>query len=126
MAIDIDVDVKFDKEAILNASDRMIHLALETIGSMAEGYAKKDCPVGSPESTGIPWYIGGNLRNSITHEVHDDEKEVVIGTNVRYAPYVEFGDSYRHIVGKAHFLRDSLADHTDQYENILEQFLHNG
>ena len=38
--------------------------ALETIGLLAEGYAKDKCPVGTPESTGIPSYVGGTLRNS--------------------------------------------------------------
>jgi len=31
----------------------------------------------------------GNLRNSITYEV--DGNEGIVGTNVEYAPYVEFG-----------------------------------
>ncbi len=37
----------------------------------------------------------GNLRRSITHQVNDipDGIEAVVGTNVEYAPYVEFGTS---------------------------------
>lgn len=33
----------------------------------------------------------GRLRNSITHEVAEDGLSAVVGTNVEYAPYVEFG-----------------------------------
>ena len=58
--------------------------ALETIGLKAEGYAKRLCPVGTVESTGIKGYLGGTLRNSITHTVNGDVLSV--GSNVEYAP----------------------------------------
>lgn len=58
--------------------------ALETIGLKAEGYAKRLCPVGTVESTGIKGYRGGTLRNSITHAVDGDVLSV--GSNVEYAP----------------------------------------
>ena len=58
--------------------------ALETIGLKAEGYAKRLCPVGTVESTGIKGYRGGTLRNSITHVVDGDT--VAVGSNVEYAP----------------------------------------
>ena len=57
---------------------------LETIGLKAEGYAKRLCPVGTVESTGIKGYRGGTLRNSITHTVDGDVLSV--GSNVEYAP----------------------------------------
>ena len=43
---------------------------LEKIGLVAEGYAKKLCPVDT-----------GNLRNSITHTVDEQEPAAIIGTN---------------------------------------------
>lgn len=58
--------------------------ALENIGQKAEGYAKRLCPVGTVESTGIKGYRGGTLRNSITHTVDGDT--VAVGSNVEYAP----------------------------------------
>lgn len=57
---------------------------MEIIGLKAEGYAKKLCPVGTVESTGIKGYRGGTLRNSITHAVDGDVLSV--GSNVEYAP----------------------------------------
>lgn len=45
---------------------------------MVENEAKLNAPVAS-----------GTLRNSITHSV--DETEATIGTNLEYAPYVEYG-----------------------------------
>lgn len=83
--------VKFtdNSGAVLSELERTKKKILETIGQKAEGYAKKLCVVGTPESTGTPGYRGGTLRNSITHRV--DDKVLSVGSNVHYAPYVELG-----------------------------------
>lgn len=104
---------------IRNASLR----ALERIGEAAEGYAKDLCPVGTPESTGIPGYIGGTLRNSITHVVDESEESVYIGTNVEYGPYVELGTVK---MDAQPFLRPAASGHGQTYRNILEDELKNG
>lgn len=52
--------------------------ALQRAGLEIETKAKKLCPVDT-----------GTLRRSITHEVANNE--LVVGTNVEYAPYLEFG-----------------------------------
>ena len=51
---------------------------LQKAGLLVEATAKLNCPVET-----------GTLRRSITHEVNDDT--VYIGTNLEYAPYVEYG-----------------------------------
>ena len=96
--------------------------ALEKIGITAEAYAKRICPVGTPESTGIPGYIGGTLRNSITHDVRNAENAVYIGTNVEYAPYVELGTSKRRAKP---YLRPAAEDHVDEYRRLIEEELKN-
>lgn len=53
--------------------------ALEKAALFIENEAKLRCPVGD---TGL-------LRASITHDVEGNE--AVIGTNMEYAPYVEYG-----------------------------------
>lgn len=115
MATNIDVDVKLNIKEFQNASERMINLALKTIGQDAENNAKAGCPVDT-----------GRLRGSITNQVLEDEKAVIIGTDVEYGKYVELGEHAKHKVGGAHFLRNAIADHIDQYQNILEQYLKNG
>ncbi len=54
--------------------------ALAMAGEVVRADAVMNCP--SPDST-------GRLRDSITSAVEGDS--AVIGTNVEYAPYVEFG-----------------------------------
>lgn len=59
---------------VRQAFEDAIARALEKCGLVAEGYAKKLCPVDT-----------GNLRNSITHRVDAGEKAAYIGSNVEYA-----------------------------------------
>lgn len=111
----ISIQVKNDRsDEAIAAMRKQAAIALQSIGQEAEGFAKADCPVDT-----------GNLRNSISNEVIDSNSElaVYIGTNVEYAPYVELRDKASHNVGKAHFLRDSIATHGDRYKDILEAAL---
>lgn len=86
--------------------ERAILTALEKIGLTAEGYAKQMAPVDT-----------GRLRNSITHQVINDEKAAVIGTNVEYAPYVELGTSGQ----KAQpYLVPAAQNHIEQWRSILK------
>jgi len=55
---------------------------LKEAGMIIEGQTKLRCPVDT-----------GNLRNSYNHRVIESEDKVLIGTNVDYAYFVEFGTS---------------------------------
>ena len=105
---------------------------LEKCGLVAEGYAKKLCPVDT-----------GNLRNSITHVVDEQEPAA---TDSEYGAYVELGTGiyaeggggrptpwvYQDAKGNWHytrgnkaqpFLKPAAADHAIQYRKILEDEL---
>lgn len=99
-------------DEVLKALGDKINVALEAIGKEAVTYAQKDCPVDT-----------GRLRASIAEQVVPDEKAVYIGTNVEYAPYVEYGEYQQHTVGKAHFIRDAAVNHGDHYKAIMEAAL---
>lgn len=107
MALQVNED---NTDAAVTGISVAVSSALEKIGLMAEGYAKKKCPVDT-----------GNLRNSITHQVDGDA--VYIGTNVEYAPYVELGTSRQ----KAQpFLRPAASEHGAQYRQVLKNALSSG
>lgn len=96
------------KDEVLKEMEQATVRALETIGLAAEGYAKRLAPVDT-----------GRLRNSISH-THDGKDTVYIGTNVEYAPYLEFGTSRQ----KAQpYLKPAVTDHMDQYRKIWEDEL---
>lgn len=104
------VEVREDnREAIANAIDRALVAALEEVGLVAEGYAKRACPVDT-----------GRLRNSITHIVDEGTRHVIIGTNVEYAPYVELGTRHQK---PQPFLKPAANDHYSTYKGIFLKHL---
>lgn len=111
--------------------------ALERCGSEAEGYAKELVPVDT-----------GNLRNSISHQVDEDEPAAYVGTNSEYGAYVELGTGiyaesggrptpwvYQDANGNWHwtqgnraqpYLKPAVADHAQTYRNIIEDEMKSG
>lgn len=103
---------------------------------LVENDAKKNCPVDT-----------GQLRQSITHEVEGNTG--VIGTNVEYAPYVEYGTgiyakdgngrqtpwSYQRADGKwittkgqkpQAFLEPALLENEEEILNLIEEEIKRG
>ena len=106
-------EVVFESHAgeVQNEMEQAVIRGLEAIGLTAEGYAKLACPVDT-----------GRLRNSISHAVDEADGAVYIGTNVEYAPYVEYGTSKM----KAQpYLKPAATEHGDEYGEIFENFLKN-
>ena len=120
---------------VLDAMHEAVMRALERCGMEAEGYAKDLCPVDT-----------GNLRNSISHTVDEDEPAVYIGSNTSYAPYVELATGiyaeggrptpwvYQDENGNWHwtrgnkaqpFLKPAVADHAKEYQSIIKTELEN-
>lgn len=131
------MEIKFtdNSDEVLTAMLAAKLRALERCGKNAEEYAKKLAP--SPGKTGQ-----GNLRNSITHTVIEDE--AYIGTVVDYAPYVEMGTGkytaggrqdpwvYRDDEGNWHrtegvkarpFMKPAVENHKNEYFHIMKEEL---
>lgn len=90
-----------------SAVDAAFSRSAEIIGGMVESYAKGLAPVDT-----------GNLRNSITHDQEDNGHTVVVGTNVKYAPYQELGAPNAHV--PAHpYLRPAFENHLSEYKNVI-------
>ena len=108
------MEIKFtdNSKEVLEAMQQAALRALEKCGLTAEGYAKKLAPVDT-----------GNLRNSITHTVDEEEPAAYIGTDVEYAPYVCLGTIH---MNAQPFLKPAVADHANTYRKIIEKELKNG
>ena len=134
----MNVEIQDNSKEVSAAIKAALLRGLEKIGLVAEGYAKKLCPVDT-----------GNLRNSITHVVDEGEPAAIIGTDSEYGAYVELGTGiyaeggggrptpwvYQDAKGNWHytrgnkaqpFLKPALADHAQQYRDILVNELKNG
>ena len=103
-------EFKSHKAEVENATDLAIAQMLEKWGEVAQGFASANCPVHT-----------GTLSQSIDYD--NDEDTMYVGTNVEYAAPVEFNDKAHHEVGKAHYLRDSIATHLDVYREIAQTYL---
>lgn len=62
----------------------------------------------------------GRLKNSITTEIWNNGYTVTVGTNVKYAPYVEYGTMKWS--GKP-FLRPAYKDNTENIQKELKKIL---
>ena len=85
MGVTVKLNKNYSKLA-LNLMHSQVERALEKCGLLAEGYAQVKLTEQDAVDT-------GNLRNSINHKVvtNKNEHSVYVGTNVEYAPYIEFG-----------------------------------
>lgn len=130
------IEVTSHRIEVQEAKNEAIKRALEDIGLTAERYAKELAPVDT-----------GRLRNSISHQVEGNDT-VAIGTNVEYAPYLEFGTGkfaenggratpwrYQDDKGNWHttsgqkpqpFLRPAIDNHLDEYKKIAKEHLQEG
>lgn len=130
------VEFKDNSSKVKSEFGEALQRGLEKCGQVAEGYAKKLCPVDT-----------GNLRNSITHMIDEQEPAAIIGTNNEYAAYVCLGTGkyadggrptpwvYKDAKGQFHwtagnkaqpFLKPAVSDHAEQYRDILKKELENG
>ena len=105
----MDVKITSNVDAVKGELEKVLPKILESWGVVAEGYAKLNCPVDT-----------GRLRNSITHERNDKEGYVQVGTNVEYAPYVEYGTSRQ---SAQPYLTPAILDNLDEYEQIADEYL---
>lgn len=63
-------------------------------GSELQKKAQKNAPVGTPQSTGIPGYVGGTLKRSIGLDITDGGMTAEVESLAEYAAYVEHGTRY--------------------------------
>lgn len=63
-------------------------------GSELQKKAQKNAPVGTPQSTGIPGYVGGTLKRSIGLDITDGGMTAEVEPLAEYATYVEYGTRY--------------------------------
>lgn len=124
-----DMNFRLDNDntdAIKKATAEAIYNALDIIGAKAADYAAGLAPVQT-----------ANLKNSLTHQVVQEEQAVYVGTAVEYAPYVEFGHHQevgryvpaierrlvRDFVPGKPFLKPAIENHLDEFKSILENEL---
>lgn len=89
-----------------------VNQAMEQACILVENEAKIKCPIDN-----------GLLRNSITHYIEDNPNELVgvVGTNVEYAPYVEFGTGIYSSLGNGRQDRWKYKDAKGEWHSTIGQ-----
>lgn len=100
-------------------------LALKACGLTAEGYAKLNLTEKKAVDT-------GNLRNSVTFKVDEENEKVYVGTNVHYAPYIEYGTGRNSTIGGKQtiqgmvarpYLKPAATEHKKEYSQIISDII---
>jgi len=98
------------KEEIAKMKAKRIKTA-EQIALFIEAEAKMRAPVDT-----------GHLRRSISHEVNntEDQSKIYVGTNVEYAPYVEFGVESKNIKAQP-YLRPAIDENIEKIKEMIKK-----
>lgn len=141
----VEFSMKSNKELILAQTEEAIKTALEAVGSQAQAYATAEITAQEAVDTGrlrasITFAVSGDSPKQHTYtdkngesysETIDDagdEKDhtLYLGTNVNYAPYIEFGFTHA-FSGEKYparpFIRPAVENHLSEFQQIFEQNL---
>lgn len=133
---------------VLSATSQALGRAAEIIGGMMETKAKQYVTDEVYATPAGKYIRTGNLRNSITHDTVETDKDITIavGSTVEYSPYVELGTGiyaedgqgrktpwrYQDAQGNWHtthgmqprpFLRPAVMNHIENYKQVLHSEL---
>lgn len=113
-------NVKFESfaEKVLKESREVFDGAMELVAQQGESNAIAEVTKLVYDTPPSPTYVRtGDLRKSISHKYVKGEKTAYIGTNIDYAPYVEYGT--RNIPERP-FLRNAAQNYSDEYRATFE------
>lgn len=87
-------------------------------GAALQEAAQRKAPVGTPQSTGIPGYVGGTLKRSIGLEIRDGGLTAEVEPTAEYAAYVEYGTRY---MNTQPYMRPSYTAQKEKFKSDLKK-----
>lgn len=142
-SVNIKVELTDNSPEVLAAVPVAIKRALWAMGAAAEGFAKKSSNM--PVDTGllrnsITFAVGGNPPAATSYHADKPDKSgvmrsgsyggtapagdrVYIGSGVEYAAAQELGTSRG--IKPHHFLKDAVANNTEEYRGIVKESMQN-
>lgn len=112
--------VEDNREEYEKRLNNALKVAFKSIGLTMQANAVIEINKAVYDTPESPSYVRtGNLRSSLEARsaIQTDERSATVGTNVEYAPYVEYGTSRG--MPPRPFLRPAIENHMTEYENIL-------
>lgn len=145
----MEVRVEDHTKKIIDETDLAVDVALEIIGGFLERYAKQNLTSSGAVDTGllrnsVTYAVSGKSPNIKSYHADrgssagsenagivktgrysgivgsSNEKAVYVGTNVEYAPYIEFGTSR---MKPRPYLKTAVENHLNEYREIFKREL---
>lgn len=112
-----------NRKTVEEQVQKTLETGMKAIAAQAEGNAKREITTLVYDTPPSPTYVRtGALRNSITHDYKRDEMAAYVGTDIEYAPYVEFGTVR---MPERPFLRRAVLNYVKEYQTLLTDALRN-
>lgn len=89
-------------------------------GAEIQTKAQQNAPVGTPESTGIPGYVGGTLKRSIGIDITDGGMTAEVEPTAEYAPYVELGTRF---MEAQPYLKPAFDEQKEKFKKDMQKLV---
>lgn len=112
MSMNMKIKIEKDNtDQIKSLTREAVVRGLVAVAIQANNYATMLCPVDTTR-----------LRTSISDGIDEPSLTAYIGTNVEYAPYVEYGTSK---MAAQPFIKPAVNNHAPEYKAIFQDYLKN-
>lgn len=111
---------KLEKQLKNNYSLNEVKRTVRKHGSRLQTEAQRKAPVGTPESTGIPGYVGGFLKQHIGIDIVDGGITAEVESTADYAAYVEYGTRY---MKAKPYLKPALEEIEPQFKADMQKLV---
>ena len=111
---------KLQKKLKKNVDMTEVKRQVRKHGGQLQEKAMRNAPVGTPESTGIPGYVGGTLKRSIGIEITDSGMSAEVEPTAEYAPYVELGTRF---MEAQPYLKPAFDDQKEKFKKDMKKLV---
>ena len=110
------LQVKLKKNVQMSDVKRVV----KANGAALQEAAQRKAPVGTPQSTGIPGYVGGTLKRSIVLEIWDGSLTAEVEPTAEYAAYVEYGTRF---MNAQPYMRPSYNQQKEKFKSDMKKLV---
>lgn len=111
---------KLQKKLKKNVDMTEVKRQVRKHGGQLQEKTMRNAPVGTPESTGIPGYVGGTLKRSIAIEIKDRGMTAEVEPTADYAPYVELGTRF---MEAQPYLKPAFDEQKKEFEKDMKELV---
>lgn len=111
---------KLQKKLKKNIQMEDVKRQVKKHGAEMQTKAQQNAPVGTPESTGIPGYVGGTLKRSIGIDITDGGMTAEVEPTAEYAPYVELGTRF---MEAQPYLKPAFDEQKEKFKKDMQKLV---